>query len=301
MANHHKASQAEFDIASLDIHEPLAKSALLAQQWAKAYCTNCGTYHGAWQLLRLLGVLSSIRSDDDFLVGQLDAAIGSGASKILVSGAADYALLARIVAVANRHDTRLEITVVDCCETPLKLNHWYAAQAGIEVELVHGDILNYQNPGFFDLICTHSFLCLFNEDGRRKLVNIWWDCLQPSGAVLTAQRARPDETSIMHGFSTSQVDELGQRAYRLAEEQYKQLGIDPQQARHLAVDYAANRSTYVVSNSDHLRQLFSQQGFVLEHFAPPGKQQLEKDIPSTPTKSRYFRWRILARKPGGLK
>lgn len=298
MVNHNNSQCDKFDIASLNIDEPLAESAMLARQWSKTLCTDCGSYHGAWQILRLLGTLNSMRSDDDFLVRQLDAAIAGGAGRILVSGAADYALQARIAAVAKRHNTRPKITVIDRCETPLELNGWYATRTGMDVELVQGDILDYRSPGNFDLVCTHSFLCFFNENDRKKLVNVWWDCLAPAGVVLTAQRARPNDTSLRHGFSDSQAASLGQRAYRQAVEQYDQLGIEPEEARCLAVDYATNRSTYLVRNSEQLSRLFLQQGFELDRFALPDGGQLEKDIPSTPTQSGHRRWRILARKPG---
>lgn len=297
MARNGNFPTTEIDITSLDINEPLAESAVLAQQWSKDLCTDCGSYHGAWQILRLLGALNSMRSDDDFLVSQLDAAIASGASKILVSGAADYALQARIAAVADRHNATPQVTVVDRCKTPLELNRWFASRTGMNLEVIQGDILEFRNPGKFDLVCTHSFLSFFSENERKKLTGVWWDCLVPGGAVLTAQRARPNDTSLRHGFSDSQATSLGQRAERLAIEQYDQLGIDPEQARRLAVDYAINRSTYLVRNSEQLRQLFLQQGFELEVFAPPGGAQFEKDIPSTPTESSHCRWRILARKP----
>jgi len=298
MARHSNSQGTEIDIASLDINEPLAESAMLAQQWSKDLCTDCGSYHGAWQILRLLGALNSMRSDDDFLVSQLDVAIAGGASKILISGAADYALQARIAAVADRHNATPQVTVIDRCKTPLELNRWFATRTGMNVEVVQGDILNFRNPGRFDLVCTHSFLSFFNEDERKKLAAVWWDCLVPGGAVLTAQRARPNDTSLKHGFSDSQATSLGQRAEQLAIEKYDRLGIDPEQVRRLAIDYAINRSTYLVRSSEQLRQLFLQQGFELEVFAPPDGTQIEKDIPSTPTEARHCRWRILARKPG---
>jgi len=285
------------DIATLEIYEPLDESAMLAMQWSKNLCVDCGAYHGAWQVLRLLGVLNSMRSDDDFLIAQLDAVIDNGARRILISGAADYALMARIAAVANRHHTAVQITVVDLCETPLELNRWYALRAGMNVELKCENILEYRNAGCFDLVCTHSFLPFFSPIERKDLVNVWWDCLAPGGAVLTAQRTRPNDTSARHGFSTSQAEALGERAYRLAAEHYDRLGIDPDLARSLANEYAVNRSTYLIRDSEQLRQLFLQQGFELEQLAQPGAGQYEKDIPSTPTASDDFRWRILARKP----
>lgn len=297
MAGQIDSPRAKFDFAALDIREPLAESALLAHQWSEALCNECGSYHGAWQILRLLGVLNSMRSDDDFLITQLDSAIGNGARKILVSGAADYALQARIAAVAKRHNATPRITVIDLCGTPLKLNRWYATWSGMDVELLQEDILDYRNPNHFDLVCTHSFLPFFNPDERRTLLGVWWDCLAPGGAVLTAQRTRPDDTSSRHGFTKDQADALGQRAYDLAFGPNNRFEIDPEQARALAVGYALGRSTYVIRDSKQLRGLFLHQGFELEQFTLPGHDQLEKDAPSTPTKPDHRRTRILARKP----
>lgn len=297
MAGHINPLHATLDMASLDIQEPLAESAALARQWSETLCRGCGSYHGAWQTLRLLGVLNSMRSDDDFLITQLDLAISGGAKNILISGAADYALHARIAAVAKSHGTTFRLTIADLCETPLKLNRWYATRMGMNVDLFQGNILDYRKPGHFDLVCTHSFLPFFNADERRQLLGVWWDCLSPGGAVLTAQRTRPGDTSSRHGFTKAQAVALGQRAHDNAQKQFDRLGIAPKLARRLAVDYAAGRSTYVLRDSEQLRQLFLHQGFELEQFAPPGQGQLEKDLPSTPTLPGHHRMRILARKP----
>ncbi len=297
MAGQINPPDAKFDIAALEIWEPLAESAQLARKWSETLCNGCESYHGAWQILRLLGVLNSMRSDDDFLITQLDREIARGARKILVSGAADYALQARIAAVAKRHRATPRITIVDLCKTPLELNRWYATRAGMDVDLLQDNILDYRNRDHFDLVCTHSFLPFFSPDERSKLLEAWWHCLAPGGAVLTAQRTRPDDTSSRHGFTDAQANDLGKRAYDLAEELYDRLGIDPPQARRLAIHYAAGRSTYVIRDSEQLRHLFLKQGFELEQFSPPDHGQLEKDLPSTPTQPGHHRIRILARKP----
>jgi SAM-dependent methyltransferase len=297
MAGQINPFHAKLNVASLDIQEPLAESAPLARQWSEILCHGCGSYHGAWQTLRLLGVINSMRSDDDFLITQLDLAIGSGARNILISGAADYALQARIAAVAKTHRATPRLTIVDQCETPLELNRWYANRMGVDVDVLQGNILNYLKPDHFDLVCTHSFLPFFNAQERGKLVGAWWDCLKPGGAVLTTQRTRPGSTSKRHGFSQEQANELGQRAHDQAEKQFDRLGVAPKLARRLAVDYATGKSTYVLRDSEQLRQLFLHQGFELEQFAPPGQKQIEIDLPSSPTKPGHHRMRILARKP----
>jgi SAM-dependent methyltransferase len=285
------------------VDEPLADSAMLAWQWSQSSCRengedhDCAWYHGSWQILRLLGVFNSIKSDDDFFLSQLDAAIAGGARRFLVSGAADYALLARIAVVAASRSVTPKITVVDRCETPLQLNRWYADRVGLDIDTLCADILEYRAPSRFDVTCTHSFMCFFDTDVRKKLVANWWDCLAPGGAVLTAQRVRPDDKNPHIGYSSEQVAELGERAYNLAEKQFAQHGLEPNLARMLAEGYATHHWTYLIRQADELRQLFESQGFELEHFAPPGKGQLEADTPGTPVESDTSRWRILARKP----
>lgn len=287
----------------MHIDEPLADSAMQALEWSRSLCRGngkdygCAWYHGSWQVLRLLGVFNSIRSDDDFFITQLDATIAKGASRFLITGAADYALLARIAAVAANRNVTPEITIVDRCETPLKLNRWYAGRVGLEIETLCIDILDYRAPDRFDVTCTHSFLCFFNAAGRKSLTAKWWDCLSPGGAVLTAQRARPKENNFRIAYSAKQVKVLGERAFRLADGQYHQLGIEPDLARTLAEGYATHHWTYLIQHADELRELFEWQGFELEHFAPPGKNQFETDTPGTPNESETCRWRILARKP----
>lgn len=289
MAGHIKSTHENFDIASLDIREPIAESAMLARQWSETLCTDCAPYHGAWQVLHLLGVLNSMRSDDSFLIAQLDAAIASGASRILVSGAADYALQARIAAVANKHNSTIQLTIVDRCETPLELNRWYATRTGMNVELLRENILNYRATDKFDLICTHAFLPYFSPGDRIKLAKIWWDCLRPGGTVLTAQRAKPDDTSDHRDFP--------QQAFKLAAEQQDQIGIDPELARSLAVNFAAARRTFKIKDNEEIRKLFLQQGFELEQFVLPDSYQPEKQGSGTHTQPNHCRLRILARKP----
>ena len=217
---------------SQEFFEPLAESALLAHQWAQSSCckdgenAGCAWYHGSWQVLRLLGVFNSIRSDDDFIFRELDAALSHGATRFLISGAADYALLARISESAARHKVTPEITVVDQCKTPLELNRWFARRAGLEIEIQQADILQYDNPGRFDLVCTHSFLSYFDQTARNSLAAAWWNCLATGGVVLTAQRIRPGVTESKIVYTPQQAVAMGDLAFRLAEKQLDQLGID---------------------------------------------------------------------------
>jgi len=277
---------------------------MLALDWSGRHCVQaesekagCAWYHGSWQVLRLLGVFQSIRSDDDFFIPELERLIANGARRVLISGAADYALLARVATASGERLKDMRVTVIDLCGTPLRLNAWYANQLGIEIEVIKGDVLKYQPGPVFDLICTHSFLCFFEQSERQQLLQNWRSCLRPEGRVITAQRARTEDSLPVIAYSEDEITALADRAWRLAKQQFDTLGIDPQLARSVAEGYGRFHWTYLIRTSEEIRELFESQGFELEVFTPPGTEQKLGDNPGTPNQAGSVRWRILARKP----
>ena len=127
--------------------EPLAESAPLAWAIAPRLCPGdpqspsaCVWYHRVWQYLRLLGVITSIRTNSAFLTRTFDG-LALNHPRVLVSGSADYAMLAHLWhAYAGRP---LDVTVVDLCPTALYLNEWYAGRLGFRLSTVHSDALEY--------------------------------------------------------------------------------------------------------------------------------------------------------------
>lgn len=292
--------------AATEFHEPLAASAKLALDWSQSLCRQeggegrdpgCAWYHGSWQMLRLLGLFHSIRSDDDFFLAGLQQEIEAGARRILVSGAADYALQARIMAAAGSNRRAIKLTVLDRCATPLKLNAWYAAQLGMKIETVQNDVLCYQPAEPFDLVCTHSFLCFFDAESRVRLIGNWYDMLAPGGAVMTAQRVRCADREAIISYNNAQIASLVQTARDLAVTAGAAHEITPELAGHLARGYATHHWTHLIGSVRELRTPFEECGYVLETFEPPGATQHVLDVPGTPNPQGSQRWRILARKP----
>jgi SAM-dependent methyltransferase len=288
----------------MKVQEPLAETAPLALNWSKHECiqandehSGCAWYHGSWQVFRLLGVFHSILSDDDFFIPTLARLIDGGVRRVLISGAADYALLARVAAAAGPLAKDMRVTVVDLCNTPLKLNAWYGERFGIPVEVIKENVLDYRPSEPFDLICTHSFLCFFNQAERRQLVQRWWKSLKPGAWVLTAQRARTEDRQPIIAYSKEEVEALSSRTRRKAEEQYETHGIEPDVAHQLAEGYGRFHWTHLIRTAEEIQRLFEDQGFKLETFSPPGGEQPVTDTPGTPNQAGSVRWRILAGKP----
>jgi SAM-dependent methyltransferase len=177
--------------------EPLAESAPIAWAAAPRLCAGdpsafdcCRWYHQVWQYLRLLGLITSIRVNADFLVATFrDLARDGGYPAVLISGSADYGMLAHL-----RHayaDRPLDVTVLDLCDTPLLLNRWYADRHGMTLAARRRDVLEPATDGLFDAVCTHNFLGRFHPDPRRRVVARWHALLRPGGVVVTTQRVEP--------------------------------------------------------------------------------------------------------------
>lgn len=280
------------------IDEPLGESSGLASDWAATHCDDdCAWYHGSWQALRRLGVFQSIRSDDDFFLPTLERLIDGGDRRILVCGAADYALLARLAAVADRHRAELEVTVIDRCRTPLMLNAWYAERAGIDLETVCASALDFRPEKPYDLICTHSFLCFFDDSERERLVDAWYRWLRPGGNVVTAQRVRPQDRHLRIAYSEEEITALVERARGRARTLGPSAGISPESIGGLAEGYGRHHWTWLIRNREELSRPFERAGFEWLHFAPPEDAPAIVDTPGTPQRGGSVRWRIHARKP----
>lgn len=199
-------------IFGLAVVEPLKESAALAREMANELCyrnpasgEQCSWYHGLWQDLRIMGLAASPQQQSDFFLEALKK-LHQGRSdlRILISGAADYSILAHALHACRLLDIRSEITVIDICNTPLKLNEWYAEKATIHINTVREDILDYTASRPFDIVCSHSFLGQFDATRRKRIVDHWKRLLIPGGAALTINRIRTETLQESLAFSAQQ-------------------------------------------------------------------------------------------------
>jgi 2-polyprenyl-3-methyl-5-hydroxy-6-metoxy-1,4-benzoquinol methylase len=288
--------------AELAAREDLFAAARVAPSLAATHCRpqddghSCAWYHGSWPVLRALGAINSPGSDDDFLLRALADGFARGARRVLVSGAADAGMLARVTSVLPcGRDVR--ITVLDRCRTPLELGRRHAEALGMSIDTVCADILDHEADGEYDLICTHSFLTFFPPEARRRLLRRWWRLLRTGGSVVTAQRVRPGESAAITRFLPEDIARLADAAERGAQTFGDYAGVDPAQARALALGYGERHHTYLIVSSEELQSLFLAAGFRLEEFAPPPEERQRLDRSGAPANAHSGRWRILAAKP----
>jgi SAM-dependent methyltransferase len=274
--------------------EPLGESAPIAWREAPRRCAaSCMAYHRVWQYLRWLGLISSIRTNSEFLIRTFRS-LAPGRPRVLVSGTADYGMLAHLHhAYASQP---LEATVVDLCPTPLLLNAWYADRVGRRVVTAQSDILEYASHTPFDLIATHNFLGRFEPAGRRRLASTWHGLLRPGGVIVTTQRVRPSSPQTGTAFTAEEAAALATRAERAA----LRAGLPPGDAQvfHECVRaYALRRATTVIRSTAEITDVLSSCGFDVELVDEGGgPDERYRDRPSSTAGLETFRMRVIARR-----
>lgn len=257
------------------VDEPIVESAPLARWIAERLCRtdpgtgeSCAWYHGFWQYLRALDLVTTPAHHADFLRDAFRIAAGDAPRiRVLISGAIDYSMLAHVLWACRLHGVAAEVTVVDLCDTPLFLNHWYARRAGCRIRSQRSDILEHVAEAAYDVVCTHSLLGQFAPARRRELLAKWRRALRSGGRVITVNRIRPDGGAGPVGFSPQQAAALREAVMRLSGEQRERLEIVPDELVRGAELYAARRRPYPVRSREDLAALFEEGGFSLEHLS----------------------------------
>ena len=230
---------------------------------------DCSWCHGIWQYLRLMGLAAAPEHHADFYRRALEAVAGGNGAppRVLVSGAADYSMLAHVLAIYRERRIEPEVTVVDACDTPLFLNRWYAERASANVECSRCDILDYAGDAPFDAVCTHSFLVQFSPEQRIRLLAKWRQLLRPGGAVVTVTRVRAAAGAERIGFSPEQAAAFRATVLRQAEAMRASLRVDPAELAREAEIYMSGQRPWPVRSREEIQKLFEDGGFSVDELS----------------------------------
>lgn len=281
------------------LDEPLEISAPLARQLAESLCPpSCLAYHAMWQYFRLIGLIGTISSDSDFLLDTIrELAQSEKFRRILISGSADYGMLAHVLAAYRLAGETPEITVLDLCETPLALNRWYAQRQDLSIETVPANILDFKPERKFDLICTHSFLGRLPPEIRKQALTRWHTLLRSGGQVVTTARVRHGAGTASIGFNPDEIQAFHDKALSLAQAKRDILDMPPNVLADAARQYAQNKITLPFGAIEDIRDYFTAAGFAPVRLTTAEKS-LQNDRPSGPRAGwKTERVRIIAQRP----
>ncbi len=252
------------------LEEPMLITAPVAHALAPVLCRgdyvateDCSWYHGIWQYLRVLNMVSTPTWHAAFYLAAIADALREKPGRILISGAADYSTLAHVAwgCEIAQPPQPCVIDVVDLCETPLLLCRWYAKYVGADVQTHQRDILTYAGPEPYRLIVTDAFLTRFESDGRRKVLNAWQRQLAPGGRVITTVRLEPELKGTFALATADQANAFRSRAFQAAMRWQEFLPISPGELANEAQRYAERMTSFSVRTDDELRQAFAESGF----------------------------------------
>ncbi len=143
--------------------------------------TGCGWYHGAWPLLRALGLVATPHRNLEFFDAALGAAAADGQRNVLVTGAADEAMPGIVFDTYRSCGVEPVVTVLDRCCTPVERIRGSLPETDGWV----ADVLTVDGPARFDVLCTHGLLPSVPARDRAELAARWATLLVPGGRVLT--------------------------------------------------------------------------------------------------------------------
>lgn len=259
------AGNADGNAAAVDLEEPLVLSADLMHGVAAVMCSgdhidrsSCAWYHGAWQYMRVMNLVSTPTWHSEFYTRELSAAISRRESvRAIITGTADYSLLAYLLACDP--DGRAEVDVLDLCATPLFACRWYAKRQRRRIGMLEADLMGLNGcDGRYDLLCSDAFLTRFSGEEVRNVLAKWSELLKPGGRVVTTVRMHPLSPPVREPMEA--VRDFRERAEQRLQRWRPFLGRSAAEVGQLVEVYAERMRSADVGDVADVRELFNAAG-----------------------------------------
>lgn len=256
----------------LNLEEPMVSTAPVMDFISASVCQgnhvsadDCSWYHSIWQYLRIFNMVSTPTWHTEFYRDELGALAKTGNfNRALISGTADYSMLAHLLWAYRVQKSRVIATVVDLCESPLLLCKWYAKRVDEKVTTAVSDILKFESVEPFDLIVTDAFLTRFPPEMRSQIVRKWALLLRPGGKVVTTVRIETGLGAEYAVATPDQADAFRKRAMQEAQRWQDFLPLSPEVIANRAQRYAERMISFSIKSIDEIRQLFEDQSFQID-------------------------------------
>jgi SAM-dependent methyltransferase len=171
---------------------------------------------------------------------------------------------AHVLWAYRAEDAALELEVIDLCETPIALTHWYAARTGARVTGQVSDIVAFETARPYDVVMTNSFLGYFDLPARTRLFDRWARLLRPGGKLVMTNRIRPGVGYEPVGFTADQARVFRDTVRREAERCRERFGFDPEEVARCADAYSARFRSVPVRSVTEVIELLREHRFSVD-------------------------------------
>lgn len=219
-------------------------------------------YHKAWQFLRILDKVSTPTWHSYFYFEALKEEI-KDQSNILISGTADYTIIAFIIEISKKLKVSPKITVIDICSAPLKICEWYCKKEGFKIKTKKFDILNEEVTlkNTYDIIISDAFLTRFEDNEKKLVLNFWKNVLKKRGVIITTVRV--DESSPYVKILESEKNKFVEEVVKKFDDLNFKYDID---IKNLALNYISNIKSFSYKSSDRLISDINEFDFEIKKF-----------------------------------
>jgi ubiquinone/menaquinone biosynthesis C-methylase UbiE len=186
--------------------------------------------------------------------------------KALITGTADYSVLAYLINSLKQLGKDCEINVLDLCATPLFACKWYAKKNNFNINTYEQNIFEFSalHENSMDIVVTDAFLTRFAYNETQKILNLWSHVLKHRGRVITTVRlhaktplARSEEEAIR---------DFKERAIQRFERWIPYLNITIDQIGEMSEDYARRMVSNKLGSEEEILDLIQASGFkILNH------------------------------------
>ncbi len=168
---------------------------------------------------------------------------------------------------------------------------------GFEIQTYHSDILNFSIEDEFDVICTHSFFSFINPTLYAELAVILYKLLSSGGKFITTQSIRPNNTSSKIAYTNNEITQYGKTIKKAAEHYGKVPGMSINQLEALAVNFASNKTGYVIRDVCEINDALTSAGLQMDVMKEAEARTSTKHLSANPDDNKAWqRYQLCALK-----
>ncbi len=264
------------------LHQPLVTSAGIMAKYSEQYCKgsyldkdDCKWYHRDWQFLRLVNAVSTPDWHAQFYKQSIkESSLRISPKRILISGTADYCMLAHVsAALLESSATDYEIVVLDLCNTPLKMCEWFDGfeKLSVSIRTLQGNALRTDfRDDWFGLVISDAFLTRFDSEARKQVVAEWSRILAPEGFVITTARVEQTINRTRVAWNDRDIQTYVSKVKASAFKQAQLLPCTIEQLATMAEEFGRRKSSYPLSEQE-VSELFKAYELQFEIGETPGE------------------------------